>query len=299
MSTTHPTRILLTTDFSANAAQAYPYAVGLADSFDAELHVLHVMTPLTYHYQDILTLKSYTDVALSGRRSELAHLDLGLRNGTSVRREVINAPSVPDGIIASAETLRSDLIVMSSHGRHGLARLVRGSVAAKVTALAPCPVLCVKADESGMLDPTSRKLHVDRILVPIDLSGACSGVLDAAIALGREWSAAIHIVTAIPEELPPVYSTPPLIATYESGQPLRARVVGQLAGSAARVRSQGLQAHSSLRVGSAVKEIVHYADDHDIDLIITHRRTPSTAFHYLGDITDRLLQAAHHPLLVV
>ena len=48
------------------------------------------------------------------------------------------------GIIAAAQTCGADLIVMSSHGRTGVAKLVLGSVATKVLALSPVPVLIIK-----------------------------------------------------------------------------------------------------------------------------------------------------------
>lgn len=65
--------------------------------------------------------------------------------GVSVETLIAEDDQHARGIVAAAQTCGADLIVMSSHGRTGVAKLVLGSVATKVLALSPVPVLIIKS----------------------------------------------------------------------------------------------------------------------------------------------------------
>lgn len=144
---TLPTNILVPTDFSAAADAALDYAFALASKLGARLHALHVigvpelgvpelgvaftsaiLTPL------ILQRRATLDARFADRRTE-AHLgEIALRTGDA-----------RDCILQTLAEVGGDLIVMGSHGRRGLSRLLLGSTAEGIVRTAPCPVLVVRA----------------------------------------------------------------------------------------------------------------------------------------------------------
>jgi universal stress protein A len=117
------TRILVPTDFSADASAAFAYARELARVFDATVHLLHVVEyPLA---ASAWSSEIYT--------AEIAGLQLNL---------VRDAEQHLRGLAA-------DDSVMGTRGRTGLAHVIVGSVAERVVRFAPCPVLTLRGDTTS------------------------------------------------------------------------------------------------------------------------------------------------------
>jgi nucleotide-binding universal stress UspA family protein len=141
--------ILVPTDFSATADSAVKYATGLADTFGATVHLLHVLhDPASFLSVEALG-------ALPTLREDLdrdAHQRLdGMLAGPdakniAVRRSVrMGNPFVE--IIGYAQGHDIDLIVMGTHGRGPITHMLLGSVAEKVVRKSSCPVLTVRPPE--------------------------------------------------------------------------------------------------------------------------------------------------------
>jgi nucleotide-binding universal stress UspA family protein len=143
-------RILAPTDFSDNSIPAVRYAADLADKFNAELILLHVVQDLALVLPDAVMptpvatpdLDEMIAAAKSGIANLAATLDLGRLNPKYEVR--VGTPATE--IVAAAEDLKADLLCVSTHGRTGLAHLLLGSVAEKIVRLAPasCPVIVVR-----------------------------------------------------------------------------------------------------------------------------------------------------------
>ncbi len=149
-------KILLPTDFSTYSATATKYACELATKFDAELHLLHT---LEHHVSSTpafgmgLALPSYVDESKAAAAKSLAGvLDPKWLTGRTVIQAVVEgSPKVE--IIRYARTKEIDLIVLSTHGRTGLAHVLIGSVAENVVRTAPCPVLTVRPEGHQFVMP--------------------------------------------------------------------------------------------------------------------------------------------------
>jgi universal stress protein A len=135
----HFTDILCAVDFDKNSLAAVPVAAELARDHDAALYLLHVVE-----------LPPGPEVALSfGRMEDAARTRLErishqkLKAGTRYELLVVTGDAAGE-VLQAATRLGIDLIVMATHGRKGLRRLVLGSVAERVVREAPCPVLTVK-----------------------------------------------------------------------------------------------------------------------------------------------------------
>jgi nucleotide-binding universal stress UspA family protein len=146
-----PTRILLATDGSEEAELAALRAVELADATDSELHVVHVGVvpifvnsyPGTLGYEG----KLYEQIQVQSRellrkQSWLVKAAGGTVAGTHLRMGAVDLE-----IVALAEELGADLIVMGSRGLGGVRRVLMGSVSDSVVRHAHCPVLVVRPEK--------------------------------------------------------------------------------------------------------------------------------------------------------
>jgi len=129
----HIQNILYATDFSPFSNQAYFHAIALAESHRASLTILYVCPA----------------VAGAGRDAERKHWREQLEQIRPTNRDipvrhVLLEGDSADEIVHYALEAASDLIVMGTHGRTGVQRLLMGSVAEKVLREAPCSVLVVK-----------------------------------------------------------------------------------------------------------------------------------------------------------
>ncbi|MER3416796.1 MAG: universal stress protein [Gemmataceae bacterium] len=132
--------ILHGTDFSEHSAYALELASALARDYGARLVLVHVAPPpVVFYGESALPLepKEY----LQSVREKLEQIPVG--EDIPVERVLLEGDAV-DGILRTAEDKGADLIVLGTHGRTGLGRLLLGSVAEQVVRRANCPVLTVR-----------------------------------------------------------------------------------------------------------------------------------------------------------
>ena len=143
--------ILHPTDFSDNSRPAFQMACDLAGVNHATLVVLHVMMPSVSPLMESLPPDPLQPAESQG---SLAQLPWPQPSDSQIRVEHRLAEGDPgDEILRLSEALRCDLIVMGTHGRTGLGRLLTGSVAEEVLRKAVCPVLVVKTPLGGQRQP--------------------------------------------------------------------------------------------------------------------------------------------------
>jgi nucleotide-binding universal stress UspA family protein len=126
--------ILYPTDFSSYSNQAYLHAVSIAERHEAELTVVYVAPPEQGHERDYW-------------RGQLEQIRPANPNIVFDHQFLEGDPATE--IVRYAGEAGFDLIVMGTHGRTGLDRLLMGSVAEKVLRDAPCSVLVVKLPRSA------------------------------------------------------------------------------------------------------------------------------------------------------
>jgi nucleotide-binding universal stress UspA family protein len=139
-------RILVPTDGSESAEAAMEHAIGLAETFDAEIHLLHVVD--TRHYDTSIE----SAVEPLERRGE-RYLDrlLEMAEGTAVPAITadVEVGRPARAILAYAEENQVDLVVMGTRGESGLARRLLGSVTEYVVTHADVPVHVVPTADEG------------------------------------------------------------------------------------------------------------------------------------------------------
>ena len=147
--TSNVRRILHPTDFSTASGPAFAKALSLAKDNGAELLIVTVLDALPpLASEAYVSRETYDRIAAEGRAAAQRRLDRPVaraRNaGVRVRSRVLEG-SAHEQIVRTAKRERSDLIVMGTHGRTGLTKLLIGSVAGRVISMAPCPVVTVRA----------------------------------------------------------------------------------------------------------------------------------------------------------
>jgi nucleotide-binding universal stress UspA family protein len=136
------------TDFSPASRAAFARAVALARDEGAELLLVHVLASVTPLLGDgYMSPKTYEDLFRSIRAQAQKQLDQLLARAKTARvraRGLLLEGTAADAIARTARAKHAQVIVMGTHGRTGLARLLMGSVAERVVGTAPCPVLTVR-----------------------------------------------------------------------------------------------------------------------------------------------------------
>ncbi len=133
--------ILHPTDFSEHSEFAFRLACALARDYKARLVLLHVLPPPIIIYGGGAVPPDPWP-AIAGAKAKLRELE-GRAHRARVESQVMEGDSV-DMILRAAEETQCDVIIMGTHGRTALTRLLLGSVAELVIRKAPCPVLTAK-----------------------------------------------------------------------------------------------------------------------------------------------------------
>ena len=145
-------RILCPTDFSECSRAALQLALQLAERLGASIRLVHVFQlPQYVGFEDGLTMTAasaqlFTD--LRKRADEQLRAEHELCRVAKVPSTAEHVEGAPHAEIVKLSA-EADLVVMGTHGRTGLPRLVLGSVAERVVRLAKCPVLTVPASEQA------------------------------------------------------------------------------------------------------------------------------------------------------
>ena len=135
-------RILVATDFSEPAGRALALALELAKLHGARLMLLHVWSIPSAAYADALSWP-VADVETAARTT-LDALAARVAEDHPDTEAVLRMGSEWRGILDAVRDCGADLVVMGTHGRRGVPRLLLGSVAEKVVRLSPVPVLTVR-----------------------------------------------------------------------------------------------------------------------------------------------------------
>ncbi len=141
-------QIFLATDGSSASQHAAQLAIDLAKSHSAALTVLYVVDP--YPYLGIgetnpLGFQAYMSAAMEHAATAHATVNaLAKASGLTITTKIVENVTAAAGIVETAKIENADLIVVGSHGRTGIKRLMLGSVATQVVAQSTVPVLVAR-----------------------------------------------------------------------------------------------------------------------------------------------------------
>jgi nucleotide-binding universal stress UspA family protein len=303
--------ILLPIDGSPPSEHAGEVGLALARRLGASVALIHVIEP--QRYRELRDYQGALERARTVGRALLEQWDRkaqGLNVSCTAqltRTEPESRPGVAEALVDAGVASGCDLVVMGTHGRTGLPRVLLGSVAERMTRLVPTPLLLVRgADEK----PTLFK----HILVAIDGSAYSDLALQHADELAGALEARLSVVYVVPD-LTQLYSSSSTGRAWMLTDPQQLHA--QLAGGQQRLREQGefilqeaiqrckhcQQAHTVLReagrylIGERICEV---AEQEKAELIVlgTHGRTGLRKF-LLGSVAEDVAQQGRQPILLV
>lgn len=292
-------RVLCPVDFTPVSSVALDHAAALARWYEAELHVLHVFQPPVAL---VRTFPQFAgDVLESGARHELLgrleQLAAPVRTGGRTVRTSLREGHVATEINALAHELSADLLVMGTHGRSGVPRLVLGSVTEKLLRIAPCPVLTVPPAAG---EPAADGPRFHRILCPVDFSEESMLGLQYALSLAQEAGGRVtllHVLEWFVDDEPGAhehYRIPEYRRQLE--EDARQRLAAAVPASA----RDWCEATEMVFAGKPYRQIVRQAADRQADVIVIGVRGRGAADVMLfGSTTNAVVREAGCPVLTV
>jgi nucleotide-binding universal stress UspA family protein len=214
--------------------------------------------------------------------------------------EIGHDATIADALAAEAAEGNADLIVMTTHGRGGLARFWLGSVASALVAVSPVPLLLLRPDGSSRAMPPGALFR--RVLVPLDGSRDAEAILEHAVAIGH-LAPAEYVLLRV---LQPASSfgitrfSQPADLDSERTRRLQADVQRYLEELARLLRQGGCAVRTRVYIADQpAMAILDAARGEGADLIAltTHGRG-GMARVLLGSVADKVVRGAETPVLI-
>jgi len=277
MSTTAPQvalairNILVATDFSPCSERALLHAVAAAHHFGSTLHLAHVVQPATFAFvppEGYLGTAVAIAQAVDLARTEAADLlDQVLRTANCLdlnRRTWVNAGAVGETLRVIMAREHIDFVVVGTHAKTGLLKLVLGSVAEDIFRNAPCPVLTV-GPHSWQSDP--RSVRLKHILFPTDFSADSARALPLARAVAADFGAAITLLHVVEH--------PDSEAARDPAR-LVSALQGRMRDMVASAGPMPPDARFEVTIGDVAEEVIATAKSLSVDLIAFGLKAPDT-----------------------
>jgi len=296
-------RILLATDFSPSSAQSFHIALTWAETCDAVLDIVHVMTILNEVDLDSAVANMYIKEREKHSQSKLEAL---VSQAKETRPRVYShlLEGIPtDELTKFALSSHADLVITGTHGWTGFDRVMMGSVAERVICKAPCPVLCVrnmgheKTASTGKLITGTSYSPPHHILLPIDFSDCSLDAYEYAVNLEKSFDVSITLIHVLE---PISYSLDFTLSHPGEDRQHRENVKARLAELANAFTKQGLTANYIIKNKPASEAILDARSESGADLIVmgTHGRQGFRRL-VMGNVAAAVLRQSLVPVLTV
>lgn len=271
--------IVMATDFSPASQRAFEVAAELAKTYGSKLVVVHVMTPasaspLTGGETNQLEMNSWF------ARQKLAELAGSARVADLDVRTTLALGAVGDEVLDILRTQKADLLVVGTHGGHGLEKLMMGSIAEALFRSSPVPVITV-GPRGGHVN-----LPFKEILFATDLCAHGLRAAQYATSIAEENDAEIaflHVLDHQTGERPEAWNE--AAAELRELVPLDAE--------------QWCRPLFLVDCGDPAQEILRTARELNADLIVLSASTPLMADHATWSIASKVVRESLCPVLTV
>jgi nucleotide-binding universal stress UspA family protein len=290
-----PTRILLATDGSEEAALAAHAAIDLSGRAGAKLHVVHTWQDLRPPTLPAMAMDEYSQAYEQYEREARELLEeqaQRLRSaGGTVAGTHLKKGRPAEEIAYLAQELEADLVVVGSRGLGSVKRLVVGSVSERVVQLDPCPTLVVRGGE-GSWPPS-------RVIVGDDASEEARRAGEVAAGIGTLFDARTLLVRVYPQvtvfkarRISHVRASKELLREGERSLERRAAELESVLGTRPEIR---------VVAGDAAAVIQEVAEEGGKPtLVAVGRRGLDAVVHFaLGSVSSDVLRAVSGPVLIV
>jgi nucleotide-binding universal stress UspA family protein len=291
-------KILVPVDGSGFAECALPMALSLAEKTGGEVRLAMVNEPS--HLPPGVWAEAF--LANHSKYMDAVTDEVMERAGphTTVSSVLLEG-EVAHALGGEVEASGADLVVMSTHGHGGLARVWLGSVADALLRDCPIPVLLVRPGEDEKGDPTGAE-GASRIVVPLDGSAFAEAAIGPALEMGRLFAADVMLLRAVSY---PVMVSSYLPDTIEENEAFIRHAEGEAEAYLEDVSSRFEDRH--IAFGKAVlvspqpaSAILKHVADTKADFVVmaSHNRH-GVARVVLGSVADKVVRGSHTPVLIV
>jgi nucleotide-binding universal stress UspA family protein len=281
--------ILFATDFSPAAEAALPFATGLARKYGGTVHAVHVRFPATYPVVGPEAMPQILEAAEEQAKLEAQALHDSLTG-------VPHTASVGEGEVwpmlnEIANEHKADLIVIGTHGRTGVTRVLLGSVAEEIFRKAAVPVLTVGPHVSK---DTERRLGMKEILFATDFSAESLAALPFAVSLAQEHQARLTLMHVVPR---------PKVGELVHAEQYGESILRQLRTLVPAGAEAWCEPNCKVEHGHEAEKILETANALGADLIVLGIRGieggVGAATHLLQSVAHKLVTQARCPVLTV
>lgn len=286
--------VVVALDFSSGSEAALVHAADLAGRSGAALHLLHADV-LFRSSGDGAPPDAAPSNALRLRVERFATAALGLAGPDALDElaptiAVVRDLTAPTAILRYADGVGADLLVMGTHGRSGVPRLLMGSVAEAVVAAAPCPVLTVP--ERAVLPAPAAP-----VLVAVDFTERSRDALEAGRELAALYGAPVELVHVVVDAGPYPGFAPDILSLTDY-DPARGAEVAERLLQFAGPGPAPAAVHTAL--GSPSRLVPELAAERGARAVVvgTHGRT-GVARALIGSVAGAALRRSSCPVLTL
>jgi nucleotide-binding universal stress UspA family protein len=293
-------KILFPTDFSRCSEQALAHAVFLAEKYNSEIHVLHVITQ--YADQPAAVVKEIKETEVSIRKFEIVAekklnklIGSQKNKGLKIIKHCMRGISAATTILDYSVDKNIQLIVMGTHGRRGIEHFLLGSTAEEVVRMAHCPVFTIR--EMKRLKPVKK---VNNILVPIDFSEYSRKALVYASEIAKSYDARLQVLHVIEETMHPALSMWGDLSIYDLVPDIINECRNRTEKMLKEVVPAKIKFNIYVQVGHTASDIIEFSKENSTNLIViaTHGLT-GLEHMLLGSITEKVVRMAPCPVFTV
>jgi len=274
-------KILFATDFSLASLQALPYATFIARKYDSTLYLAHVVSPGMQSAVPAEMLSITLDAASREAEQQMHSLEGSEELRGVSHRTLLGTGDISEFILGAIRDHHIGLVIVGTHGRSGMKRLMLGSAAEEIFRVAPCPVLTVGAHAQ----PPS---PASRILFPSDLSNTSRCAVPFAVSLAEETGAELVVLHVLPPAIARNPDAPGL------SEPLREEAQKILVGHL----RPGVRTATVLECGAVAETIVSQAKMLGTGFIVMGVRHSFTT-HGFANVAYAVATSAPCPVLTV
>ena len=293
MTTIH--RLLYATDLSPASEPAWNEVQRLGQLFGAEIVLLHVLAPLPIVPVDAyIPPQVYEDLAEGARREAQERFDrvLGSVAGSGLKIRIRLEQGRPaQRILEVASQEAANLLVVGTHGRVGIERLVLGSVADRIVRQATCPVLTVRSTPGS-----GSRREIRRICYATDFSPTARAAWPWVVAIASAAAAEVDLVHVTFEPVPDRHLSAEALGRMAQAFHDQGRVEAERFLESSTLPRERVQVH--LAQGVPGEQIVRRAQDADLVVMGTHGWSGVVRW-MLGSVAHHVIQTAPCPVLTI
>ncbi|MBI4465436.1 MAG: universal stress protein [Acidobacteria bacterium] len=278
--------ILCPIGFSEFSRRAFTYASSIARHFQARLFVQHTVA---------IPLLATADESENSGGGELYKAEMELHRLISRGRDeqlvlpeiltMVNKGSPRDRILEIIAQQEIDLLVMGTHGRKGLDRLVHGSLTERIVHETLCPVLVVSHPQHDFIAPEEiEPVRLRTILLPTDFSPASERALAYALHWAAEWTGKLILLHAL---------------NHPQAEKEAAAEWEKIQLHIAATLPKECEVSCEVRPGNPKEQILKMAEEKEVDLVVMGARGLGRSAGAWGSTISHVVRDGRFPVLGV